>query len=352
MTLKSLNATWLGQWLKMRQRLKWTTRRGALPVWMPPIVLALLSVSCSYVGALSAVSTAEPTLEPTAISTAAATVAPAATPTEVTGELFDGQSAFVYLAEQMDFGPRWPGSEGHAAVGDYIVKQLTELGWSVEEQRFPYQSIEGRNIIGRANVGKGEVIVLGAHYDTRKVADQTPGSLDPVPGAVDGASGVAVLLELARTLDLEQIENEIWLSFFDVEDNGSGAMPGFAWIVGSTYMVQNLAATPEAMVLVDMVGDADQQFYYEGNSDFELQARLWVIASDLGFADYFIPELKYTMIDDHLPFAQAGIPAVDIIDFDYPYWHTVEDTLDKASPESLMRVGRTLEVWLEDRLDE
>jgi hypothetical protein len=101
------------------------------------------------------------------------------------------------------------------------------------------------------------------------------------------------------------------------------------------------------MVLVDMVGDADQQLYYEGNSDPPLQARLWEIAAELGYDAFFIPELRHTMIDDHLPFARRGIPAVDIIDFDYPYWHTVEDTVGKASADSLLRVGRTVEYWLE-----
>lgn len=286
---------------------------------------------------------------PPATTPPTATTAPATlTPTPLPELIFDGQSAFTFLEQQMAFGPRWPGSQGHQEVGDYIVSSLADLDWIVEEQRFPYLDVEARNIIGRANVGQGDVIILGAHYDTRRIADQSPDSEAPVPGAVDGASGVAVLLELARTLDLEEINNEIWLAFFDVEDNGSGGLPGFDWIVGSTYMAQNLDITPEAMVLVDMVGDADQQFYYEGNSDVALQALLWGIASDLGYGDQFIPELKYTMIDDHLPFARAGIPAVDIIDFDYPYWHTTEDTADKASPLSLMRVGRTLEVWLED----
>jgi Zn-dependent M28 family amino/carboxypeptidase len=183
------------------------------------------------------------------------------------------------------------------------------------------------------------------------VADQTSGSDEPVPGAVDGASGVAVLLELARTLDLNNIDREIWLAFFDVEDNGGDGIPGFDWIVGSTHMAGTLEIVPEAMVLVDMIGDADQQLYYEGNSDPELQGHLWDIAAELGFGDFFIPQIRYTMIDDHLPFARLGIPAVDIIDFDYPYWHTVEDTADKASPDSLLRVGRTIEVWLETRLD-
>lgn len=266
-----------------------------------------------------------------------------------TASAFDGQQSFLYLQDQMDFGPRWPGSPGHVEVGDYIIDKMEGFGWVVEEQRFPYQNIEGRNIIARANAGAGPVIIVGAHYDTRKVADQTPGSDAPVPGAVDGASGVAVLIELARTLDLEQIDNEIWLAFFDVEDQGSGGMPGFDWIVGSSYMANNLDITPEAMVLVDMVGDADQQLFYEGNSDPALRQIIWQRAAELGYQDVFIQELKHTMIDDHLPFARLGIPAVDIIDFDYPYWHTVEDTADKASPESLHRVGRTLESWLENK---
>ncbi len=251
----------------------------------------------------------------------------------------------------MAMGPRWPGSEGHGAVREYIVEQLAEAGWAVERQDFEYVGVEASNIIGRANVGAGPVILIGAHYDTRKIADRTPGSDQPVPGAVDGASGVAVLLELAQTLELGAIDNEIWLVFFDVEDNGSDGIPGFDWIAGSTYLAQNLDIMPEAMVLVDMIGDADQQLFYEGNSDPDLRALLWGIAADLGYAGFFIPELRHTMIDDHLPFARMGIPSVDIIDFDYPYWHTVDDTADKASPESLLRVGRTLEVWLEERLN-
>jgi hypothetical protein len=283
-----------------------------------------------------------------------ATPVPIASPTPLPAIVneFDGEAALDHLAAQLAFGPRWPGSAGHLQVGDYIVDELEMAGWAVEEQIFDYRSVLGRNIIGKANEGAGPVIILGAHYDTRRVADQTPGAVEdqiPVPGAVDGASGVAVLLELARSLDLAQIPHEIWLAFFDLEDNGSGGLPGWDWIVGSTYMAENLTITPEAVVVVDMIGDSDQQLFYDGNSDPELRAQLWQIAADLGYGDFFIPEVKYTMIDDHLPFAQKGITAVDIIDFDYPYWHTVEDTLDKASPDSLTRVGRTVETWLETK---
>jgi glutaminyl-peptide cyclotransferase len=165
---------------------------------------------------------------------------------------------------------------------------------------------------------------------------------------VDGASGVAVLLELARVLDLDLIPHELWLAFFDFEDQGGGGMPDWDWIVGSTYMAQNLEVEPQAMILVDMIGDADQQLYYEGYSDPELRAEIWELAASLGYGDVFIPEVRHYMLDDHRPFLDRGIPAVDIIDFDYAYWHTVEDTADKAAPESLERVGRTLEAWLED----
>lgn len=267
---------------------------------------------------------------------------------------FDGQNAFTYLEDQMAFGPRYPGSPGHEAVGDYIVQQLEALGWNVEVQPLTYQDVQGQNVIGRANQGVGPIIILGAHYDTRRIAEQSEDEEDhdePVPGAVDGASGVAVLLELARTINLEDVPREIWLAFFDMEDQGSGGMPGWDWIVGSTYMAENLTVTPEAMVLVDMIGDADQQLYFEGHSDQALRRELWDIAGGLGYGEAFIPEVKYTITDDHVPFSRLGIPAVDIIDFDYPYWHTVEDTTDKASPESLLRPGRTLEIWLEEHLD-
>jgi|GEM_PF-131097 len=289
---------------------------------------------------------------PGGCGTTCATVTPL--PPGRPGTTFAGKSAMDFLRSQMNFGPRYPGSPGHEAVGDYLVRELTALGWDVEVQKVPYQGFTGRNLIARANTAQEEIIILGAHYDTRRIADHSPNAEDrdePVPGAVDGASGVAVLLELARTLDLEEVPAEIWLAFFDLEDNGSGGIPGWEWIIGSTYMAENLTVEPAAMVLVDMVGDADQQLYYEGNSDPALQARLWQIAAGLGYSAYFIPEYKHTMTDDHVPFARRGIPAVDIIDFDYPYWHTVEDTADKVSADSLLRVGRTLEEWLESELE-
>jgi len=259
---------------------------------------------------------------------------------------FDGKRAYRDVLVQMEFGPRITGTEGNRKCADYIADQLRQAGWSVEFQDFTYRGTQVRNVIGRANVGKGPIIIVGAHYDTRRWADQDRvHPRDPVPGANDGASGVAVLLELARVLNLSKVRHEIWLAFFDAEDNGD--IDGWGWIIGSTYMANSLPIQSEAMILVDMIGDSDQQIYFDGSSDRVLSEKVWAIAAQLGYGDHFIPQLKYTMIDDHIPFAQHGIPSVDIIDFDYQYWHTVADTADKVSPDSLERVGHTLQVFLE-----
>lgn len=324
------------------------------------LIMVCFAVACGAANATpSPTPTSTPLPPPVTAEPAAPTLTPLPSETPVNMAApsldFDGDISYEYLQLQMSFGPdRWPGTEGHQKTGDFIAAELAELGWQVEIQPFTYNDVAVRNIIGKANIGRGPVVIIGAHYDTRRIADQTAGAVQnelSVPGAVDGASGVAVLLELARTIDLDEVPREIWLAFFDAEDNGSGGIPNWDWIAGSTHMANNLTVTPEAMVLVDMVGDADQQLYYEGNSNVELRERLWEIAAMLGHGDYFIPELRHTMIDDHLPFARLGIPAVDIIDFDYPYWHTVEDTADKASPESLWRVGQTIEYWLETDLE-
>lgn len=192
-------------------------------------------------------------------------------------------------------------------------------------------------------------MIIGAHYDTRRRADRdktNPTAL--VPGADDGASGVAVLLELARVLDAKKLRNQVWLAFFDAEDNAG--LDGWDGTVGSRYMAQNLKVKPVVVIVVDMVGDADQQIYFDQNSDRQWNQRIWAVAAELGYAKYFIPQPRRAVLDDHTPFAQQGIPAVDIIDFDYPYWHTTADTLDKLSPESLEHVGRTLQALLEQPL--
>lgn len=261
-------------------------------------------------------------------------------------DTFTGDLAYPWVTRQCDFGYRITGTEAHQKTGDMIIEELRDLGWDVREQTFAYMDVTARNIL--AWKGDGPAVLVGAHYDTRRAADQEDPST-PVMGANDGASGVAVLLELARALDWETVDNRVYLAFFDVEDNGR--LDGWDWIVGSTYMAEHWGEAGEsplqAMVLVDMIGDADQQVYYERNSHPDLSRALWAIAAELGYTDRIIPEYKHSMLDDHIPFVRAGIPAVDMIDFDYPYWHTTQDTPDKVSAESLEAIGRTLEVWLE-----
>ncbi len=270
---------------------------------------------------------------------------PPPTPTPIP-QRFSGTVAYGHVLAQTEIGPRPTGSEASRRTEDYIIAKLKEAGWQVEVQEFTYRGTPARNIIGRA--GKGPVAIVGAHYDTRRQADNDPDvarQTEPVMGANDGASGVAVLLELARALNKEKLGNEAWLAFFDAEDNGR--LDGWEFIAGSSYMAQNLEVVPEKVIVADMIGDADQQIYKERNSSPELQDRIWEIADKLGYGEHFIPEYKWSMIDDHTPFLERGISAVDLIDFDYPYWHTTQDTADKVSAASLERVGRVLEVLLE-----
>jgi glutaminyl-peptide cyclotransferase len=257
---------------------------------------------------------------------------------------FSGEEAYQQAAAQIALGPRPTGSEAGWATGDYIIERLKELGWETEEQVTEFRGVTIRNIVGRA--GAGPVIIVGAHYDTRPHADLDPVNPDQsIQGANDGASGAAVLLELARALDNGALDNEIWLAFFDAEDRGN--LDGWPFSVGASYMAENLTVTPQAVIVLDMVGDRDQQFYFERNSDLDLLADLWDIAADLGYQDQFIPQAKWSIIDDHAPFAALGLPAADVIDFDYPAWHTSADTLDQISAESLERIGRVMEVYLE-----
>ncbi|MEX0788280.1 MAG: M28 family peptidase [Anaerolineales bacterium] len=244
----------------------------------------------------------------------------------------------------MALGPRIPGTAAHAAAADGIARRLGELDWLVERQTFDYLGTALENVVARRGGESGPILILGAHYDTRPRADMD--ALDPaspVPGANDGASGVAVLLEMARVLESRVPGRAVWLVFFDGEDSGSIA--AWDWVVGSREFVSRLTIRPQAAVIVDMVGDADLQLYWERNSDPGIQSEIWQTAAGLGHTA-FIPEARHSLLDDHTPFIQAGIPAVDIIDFDYPYWHTTQDTLDKISAASLEQVGRTLLAWL------
>lgn len=257
---------------------------------------------------------------------------------------FDGQRAYKDVLAQCELGPRLPGSEASRQAGEYISRELQRAGWSVRMDDSTFQGVALHNII--ASKGHGPAVLIGAHYDSRAQADHDPeNQTAPVPGANDGASGAAVLLELARTLDVSKTNREVQLAFFDAEDQGE--LNGWPWSVGAEQVAANLTQLPEFVIVVDMIGDANQEIYWERLSTPWLNERLWAVAGQLGYEKQFVPTYKHSIIDDHLPFLERNIPAVDIIDFDYPYWHTRSDTADKVSAASLERVGRVLETWLE-----
>lgn len=265
------------------------------------------------------------------------------------GQVFDAQLAYSHVLNQMNFGPRTPGSPAHAAAIEYIQQELTGAGWDVTVPQIDYANQEIKNIVARRGSGS-PLILLGAHFDSRFTSDRDPDAekrSQPVPGANDGASGVAVLLELARILPAE-IQGQIWLVFFDFEDQGN--LPGYDWILGSRAFAVNMQQTPDAVVILDMIGDADLNIYQEKNSTPALRDEIWAAAQRLSYEKYIIPQEKYAILDDHIPFLELGIPAVDLIDFDYPYHHTSRDTADKVSAESLKIIGDTVLEWLLPRV--
>ena len=260
--------------------------------------------------------------------------------------VFDGARALDDVSYQVGLGPRLPGSQAHQETVSWIESSLLEYGWAAEIQELTYRDLPVRNVIGRRSRPGRPWVIIGAHFDSRFWADKAPDLTlidKPVPGANDGASGVAVLLELARVLP-EDLDVDLWLVFFDAEDNGG--IENWEWIMGSSAFVEQLVGEPDAVAILDMIGDADLNIHLEKNSDLVLSAQIWATAADLGYGEYFIPTPKYSILDDHTPFLRAGIPAVDIIDFDFPYHHTTQDTLDKVSAESLKIVGDTMVAWL------
>ncbi|MEE9161762.1 MAG: M28 family peptidase [Candidatus Neomarinimicrobiota bacterium] len=275
---------------------------------------------------------------------------------------FDGKAAFGLLEHQVAMGPRQPGSRGHAALVQFLDDYLRPRADTVKVQTVtrthPYRddSLQITNILARFNPSARRHVLALAHYDTRAVADQdeVPANRgQPIMGANDGASGVAVLLTLAEILAREAPPVGVDLLFVDAEDVGrSGDVDNFglgtkAFIPAMTTLLDG--ARPEYAVLLDMVGDAELELpmeYYSYRDARALVLRIWSLASDLGFAQ-FQSEVGAAVYDDHMPFLEAGIPAVDIIDIEYPnaetnYWHTLEDTPDKCSPESLEAVGTVL----------
>jgi acetylornithine deacetylase/succinyl-diaminopimelate desuccinylase-like protein len=269
----------------------------------------------------------------------------------------DGARALARVQRQVDAGPRIPGRPGHAAVQEWIAAELTRLGGTVERQRFTDRTLAEPlplvNVIGhfgpRATAGE-RLIVLAAHYDTRPWCDEDPDSSrrhEPLPGANDAGSGVAVLLEVAELLSRRPPKVAVDLVFFDGEDQGRPGHPEEYSLGARGYAARLSAPRPTAVFLFDMVGDRDLDIHPEQRSA-EQAANLvaMVLAGARATsATAFKGMPRHRITDDHVPLLEAGVPAVDIIDFDYAAWHTVSDLPDQVSAQSLAEVARVA-AWL------
>ena len=265
----------------------------------------------------------------------------------------DGQSALNYVKTQVDFGPRVPGTEGHRRMAAWLDSLLRTKADSVVVQSWTHVSKQGdsldlKNLAARFNPAAARRFLFLAHWDTRPVADNDTGARakQPVPGANDGGSGVGVLLAMADALKQTPPNVGVDLLFVDGEDYGVFSEEVDVLIGSKRYAKNQLPGPkPEFAVLLDMVGGAGARFPKEGNSitgapdvvDF-----VWNLASRMGYGHYFVNETGGSITDDHVPLQNAGIRAIDVIpqiSEGYPHWHTLGDTLDKLSPETLKAVG-------------
>ena len=265
---------------------------------------------------------------------------------------FSGARAMEYIRAQLEFGPRVPGTEAHQRAGDWIVGQMRTRADTVIEQRFSHVTSDGdtlpmRNIFARIKPGATERVLYVAHWDTRPISERASNPADraqPVPGANDGASGVALLMAVADVLKTTPPTWGVDLLFVDGEDYGEFAA-GHDVLIGSKYFAQHLPAPdyrPLFGVVWDMIGDANLGIYQEGHSVRrapEIVSRVWQTAADLGYSRFFVPRVGESITDDHVPLLDAGLRVIDVIDIEFVAHHTPFDTIDKVSERSMQIVG-------------
>jgi hypothetical protein len=265
---------------------------------------------------------------------------------------FSAETALSYAKTQLDFGPRIPGSEAHRRTGDWIVAQMKERADTVIEQRWTHVTVDGdtlplRNIFARIRPEATDRVLYVTHWDTRPISDKATDPAQrklPVPGADDGASGVGLLIALADALKKTPPTVGVDLLFVDGEDYGNFETDKDV-LLGSRYFADHLPSAdyrPLYGVLWDMIGQKDLRIPQEGYSVQrapEVVQLVWRTAADLGYSRIFVPSVGQAVTDDHLPLLDAGLRVIDVIDLDYPYHHTPEDTFDKLSAKSLQVVG-------------
>lgn len=279
---------------------------------------------------------------------------------------FNADSAYHHVETQCNFGPRIPNGKAARACGDYIIEFMSRYADTVYVQEFSSRlwdktEVEGRNIIASFNLDATDRVLLGAHWDSRLWADQDPEPANrktPILGANDGASGVGVLMEIARVLKQKPTSQGIDIIFFDLEDQGSPQWAVDAdiedqtdWCLGSQYWSQNLHIPfykANYGILLDMVGYSNPRFTKEAQSmeyASSIMNKVWDIAASKGYSDVFVSEKTYPIMDDHIWVnIYAKIPMIDIVQNDpassfFPYWHTVKDNMDYIDKRTLKMVG-------------
>lgn len=284
------------------------------------------------------------------ISVPAQTAAiPVAPPASQTGG-FDGQRAYDHVKDLVAIGPRPPGSDAIRRAQAYIISQLKSYGCAVEEHDFHAETAIGeiamKNIVVKIPGKSSGIVLYSTHYDTLRMPNFV--------GADDGGSGTGTLLELARILCDRKPAMNVWIAFFDGEeaqgnwtDRGSVQWTDENATFGSREMAASMALSGDlkrlkAMILADMIGPANLEVKPEANSTGWLTSLIWAVAARLGYANVFVKEAIPAVDDDHMSFIRRGVAGCDLIDFDYPYWHTPQDTLDKLDARSLAIVGHVL----------
>jgi len=252
---------------------------------------------------------------------------------------FDGDRALALANDQCEIGPRPAGSSAAWATGDMILEELKRLGWQTAVEEYTAGDIQLRNVAGLAGE-EGPLLVIATHYDTSHISDAKG---DLPMGANDGASGTAVLLELARALDTTRLQHRVWLLFLDGEADPN--QPGWEKLSGARQFTDG--RQPDAVIYLNLVGAADARFPKSPDATDLLQTQLWKIASKLGYKQ-FVPDIGPKVLDAHSVFLGADIPTAEIIQPDYPYAASTEDTCDRLDAGTLAAVGVLLESYLEN----
>lgn len=281
---------------------------------------------------------------------------------------FSADNAYIYTEDQLDIGFRIPGTQERVNCANYFITKFLEIdsNFTYVLHNFTVYSTDCQNVLFKLNENKSNIVILGAHYDSRaRATKDLINTSAPVPGANDGASGCSVLIELANIFHVmkKNLSCQLWFVFFDAEDQGydeGPGIPGWGWCEGSQNFVSEInnfydseTENFECMILLDMVGGENLKFINEQHSTSSLLDELFATGRSLGYTDEFPKNpISQEILDDHVAFVNFGIPSADLIikfwnrNPDWPYHHTTKDNITYISKESLETTGKTVEQFI------